>query len=138
MMNLYRELLMDHYRHPRNYGKLSKADFSSGEYNPSCGDSVTFEGRIENNILTAMAFTGKGCVISQATASLLTEYCLRKSLADILAISKEDVVKLIGIELGPTRLMCALLPLQALQEGVLNYIKRKKDAQSSEIITGDS
>ncbi|MEX0940480.1 MAG: SUF system NifU family Fe-S cluster assembly protein [Candidatus Babeliales bacterium] len=122
-MNLYREILMDHYRHPRNRGQLEKPDFSSGQFNPSCGDQVSFEGMVNNDIITQVKFTGKGCVISQASASLLSELIEGKSIEDALALNKEDMQKLIGMQLGPMRLKCALLPLEALQQGLQNYKK---------------
>ena len=117
-MNLYREKLMDHYRYPRNQGRLTKPDFTSGEYNPSCGDSISFDGRVKNNELIEIAFEGKGCVISQATASLLSGHCKGMEINAILALEKKDMLALIGMELGPTRLRCALLPLEALQGGI--------------------
>ncbi len=120
-MNLYRERLMDHYRNPRNADRLDTHDFSSGQFNPSCGDVIAFEGCIEQNLLKKVAFSGKGCVISQAAASLLTEKCLDNSLEAILAINKDDMCQLVGMQLGPIRVKCVLLPLQALQEGILSY-----------------
>ncbi len=116
-MNLYHETLMDHYRHPRNRGVLEDANFVSEQYNPSCGDAVQFAGMMQDGIITQVMFTGKGCVISQATASLLTELVINKTVAQVCALDKNDILQLIGIELGPTRLKCALLPLQAVQEG---------------------
>ena len=122
-MNLYSQRLMDHYRHKRNYGTLQEADFSSGKFNPSCGDSICFEGAINKSTITALAFEGKGCVISQATASLLSEHCKNKSIDAVLCLDSSFILTLLGIPLGPTRLTCALLPLQALQEGLTNYTK---------------
>jgi nitrogen fixation NifU-like protein len=122
-MDLYQQTLMDHYRYPRNRGTLDKADFKSGVYNPSCGDKVAMEGCIQERVLIKIAFEGTGCVISQATASLLTELVINKSIDDIAALNKEFLQTVLGIELGPIRLKCALLPLQALQEGVAAFIK---------------
>ncbi len=120
-MNIYQELLMDHYRHPRNCGKLENPDFSSGDYSPSCGDSVTLQGTIADQIIKKVVFTGKGCVISQATASLLTEWCIEKSIGQIVDLTKEDIQKIVGMPLGIMRIKCALLPLIALQKGLLTY-----------------
>ncbi|MGE0207108.1 MAG: iron-sulfur cluster assembly scaffold protein [Candidatus Babeliales bacterium] len=125
MLNLYREILMDHYRHPRNKGRLSEPSFSSAEHNPSCGDSVLFDGKVVDDVLTQVSFEGKGCVISQATASLLTQTVQGKKLEEILGLDKEAVLALVGMDLGPTRLGCALLPLQALQQGVRMYQKEQ-------------
>lgn len=121
-MNLYQEILMDHYKHPRNYGSLDLYDFSSGQMNPSCGDSIIMQGIVENNFIKELRFTGKGCVISQATASLLTQACKGKSIDEILQLDAEYITQLIGIQLGLLRLKCAMLPLHALQKGIRSYL----------------
>lgn len=117
-MNIYQEELTDHYTNPRNRGTLHNPDFTSGMHNPSCGDSVSIQGCVEDGILLAIAFEGKGCVISQATASMLTEYAKGKSLAQLKELNADFMRSLIGMPLGPTRLKCALLPLEALQQGI--------------------
>lgn len=124
-VNVYQELLMDHYRNPRNRGTLGSPDFSSGQYNPSCGDSVSMQGHVIDSVLTTVAFEGKGCVISQATASLLTQKSLQQSLDVIMNLDKNAVLSMIGIQLGPTRLKCALLPLMALQDGIKEYLNKQ-------------
>lgn len=123
-MKLYQQLLMDHYQHPRNKGHLKNPDFTTEDYNPSCGDSCAFEGIIKNNCLVDVAFTGKGCVISQATASLLTEWALGKTVTEIMTLDAEGVQQMIGMPLGPMRLRCALLPLQVLQAGIKELSER--------------
>ena len=117
-MNIYQEELMDHYRNPRHHGTLKDHDFDTGQYNPTCGDVVGMQGKIADNKLTAIAFEGKGCVISQATASMLAEYALGKTLHELAALTANDILELIKIPLGPTRLKCALLALYALKEGI--------------------
>jgi len=126
MINLYQELLMDHYRHPRNRGTINNSDFTSVQHNPSCGDSVKFMGCIHKNKVTSLAFNGAGCVISQATASLLSEKTLNITVNDILVLDKDFVLRMIGMQLGPIRLKCALLPLQALQEGLSLFMGTKE------------
>jgi len=126
-MDLYQQTLMDHYRYPRNRGTLENPDFKSGLYNPSCGDKIAMEGCIHENLLIKVAFEGTGCVISQAAASMLTELVLGTSIEDIAAFNKELLCTTLGIELGPIRLKCALLPLQALQEGIAGYIQSRSD-----------
>lgn len=117
--------LMDHYRSPRNYGLCHPADFVSREHNPSCGDLVTVSGRFDDhNKLVAVGFEAKGCVISVATASLLLQFCLGKSYTELTGLDATIVTKLIGIEVGPTRLRCALLPYQALVQGLSQYHKK--------------
>jgi nitrogen fixation NifU-like protein len=126
MMNLYQETLMDHYRHPRNRHTLNPADFSSDIYNPSCGDSISFSGCISSNgMISRAAFQGSGCVISQATASMLTQIILHKPIHEVANLDKQFVLDLIGIELGPMRLKCALLSLEALQQGLSLYLEAK-------------
>ena len=120
-MNLYQEILMDHYRNPRNHGKLAQYDFCSEQRNSSCGDEVTFTGIISDNTLVDVAFQGKGCVISQATASLLSEKVRGMVLDDILVLDNDDFLAMLGMQLGPVRLLCALLSLVALQKGVREY-----------------
>ncbi len=117
-MQLYHDRLMDHYHHPRHQGTIAEATFSTGQYNPSCGDAVALTGTITNGTLTAIAFQGKGCVISQAAASLLCEYAYDKSVQDLAALDAQWMLDMVGIPLGPTRLRCALLVLQALKDGI--------------------
>lgn len=124
IMQLYRYELMDHYKNPRNHGLLVNADFVSREHNPSCGDAVTVSGQCKDGILVAVGFEGVGCVISLAAASLLFEFCKNKSCAEIATFDKDIIVRLLGIDIGPTRLRCALLPLQALQQGVRTVAER--------------
>jgi nitrogen fixation protein NifU and related proteins len=120
-MNLYQAILMDHYQNPRNYGTLENPDFESGEQNPSCGDTISLQGTINNNHITVLRFIAHGCVISTATASLLTEYVQNASLESIENISPEQLQEIVGITLGPLRLKCALLPLNALKKGIHTY-----------------
>jgi nitrogen fixation NifU-like protein len=122
-MNIYQQQLMDHYYHPRHKGTLAHPDFTSDVINPSCGDSISWQGRVQGTALEDLAFTGKGCVISQASASLLAEHVIRKSLHEIQHMTPADMIKLVGIELGPTRLRCALLALEALQTGIHTYLE---------------
>ena len=116
---------MDHFSSPCNREKLENPDFSSAQYNPSCGDSVAMYGLVKNNVATLITFVGKGCVIGQATASILTEKCKNKLLDEILVLDKEFVLAMIGVQLGPTRLKCALLPLMALQDAIKEYLKKE-------------
>ena len=119
MDDMYRELILDHYKNPRNHGTLDPADFSYEDDNPLCGDRIRMDIRVdENNRVKEVAFSGKGCAISQASASLLTEEILGKTLDEVKQINKEQVLELLGIPLGPTRLKCALLSLKVLKAGV--------------------
>src|SRR5690242_21328770 len=124
MEDLYRELILEHYKHPHNAGTLDHPNVSQEEYNPLCGDRVRIDLQIEDGIIKDVRFQGRGCAISQASASLLTDEILGKSVADVQAFDKEDMLDLIGIPLdkNPVRIKCALLPLKALKVGVYSFL----------------
>lgn len=115
---LYREAILDHYRYPRNKGHLENPDVAYHDHNPFCGDEITLELKIKEGRVAEAAFDGRGCAISQAAASMMTEEIIGKSLEDLRRWSKDDILDLLGIEIGPVRLKCALLPLKALKAGV--------------------
>lgn len=121
-MNLYQDVLIDHYRNPRNKGVITHPSFQSGEDNPSCGDSVNMYGRVEKGVLIEISFQGTGCVISQAAASMLTQKVVGMHLHEIMKLDADFMRHLVGIQLGPTRVRCALLALEALQKGVQEYL----------------
>ena len=118
MEALYREAILDHYKHPRYKGQLENPDIHYHDHNPFCGDVLTIELKVENDVIVAAAFDGRGCAISQATASMLMEEIIGKSLAEVKALDKEYILALLGIEIGPVRLKCALLSLKVLKAGV--------------------
>ncbi len=118
---LYREELLDHYRHPRNYGELPDAQVCTEVLNPSCGDQITLQISVEGPKIVRIAFQGKGCVISQASASMLTEHALRVTLDELKSLDKDAMLSLMGITLGPTRLRCALLSLECLHNALALY-----------------
>jgi len=119
MNDLYRELIIDHYKNPQYRGILEPNDISFEDENPLCGDHIRIDLRLdENGKVKEAMFDGHGCAISQASADLLIESIQGKSLDDVKALAKEDVLDLLGIELGPVRLKCALLPLKVLKAGV--------------------
>jgi nitrogen fixation NifU-like protein len=115
---LYREAILDHYKHPRHKGHLDSPDVSHFDHNPFCGDEITLELKIEDGVVIDAAFDGRGCAISQASASMMTEEIIGKSLEELKGWTKDDILDLLGIEIGPVRLKCALLPLKALKAGV--------------------
>lgn len=115
---LYREAILDHYKHPRHKGHLTAPDIQYHDHNPFCGDEITVELKVEDGIIVDAAFDGRGCAISQATASMLMEEIVGKPLDEIKTWDKEFILDLLGIEIGPVRLKCALLPLKALKAGV--------------------
>lgn len=118
MDDFYRELILDHYKNPRNQGTLDPHDFTYEDDNPLCGDRIRIDLRVdENDRVTDVAFTGRGCAISQASASMLTETVKGKTLEEIKQIGKDEILEMLGIELGPVRLKCALLSLKVLKAG---------------------
>ncbi len=114
LKKLYQERLLDHYTHPRHTTELTRIDRSSGVFNPSCGDAVNIDITQEGDVITHARFTAQGCVISCATASLLLETIVGKTIHEIQQLDTEYMKALVGIPLGPTRLRCALLALEAL------------------------
>ena len=116
---LQKQDLIDHAKNPRNYGLSEKFDFISSEYNPSCGDMVVIAGRLQDDILLEIRFEGKGCVLSLAMASKLTEYLKGKSIAQTKVLDKDLVTCLLGLELGLNRLQCGMLSIKALQKAML-------------------
>lgn len=114
----YREAILDHYRHPRHKGVMESPDISYHDHNPFCGDEVTIQLKVKDNVVVDAAFDGRGCAISQATASMLMEEVIGKSLDELKQWDKEFVLEMLGIEIGPVRLKCALLPLKAIKAGV--------------------
>jgi nitrogen fixation NifU-like protein len=118
MDDFYRENILDHYRNPHNAGTLEHPTHSHEENNPLCGDVIRIDLHVdENNVIDDVAFAGKGCAISQASASMLTDMIKGKSLAEAKKISKEDILEALGIEIGPVRMKCALLALKVLKAG---------------------
>lgn len=118
MYDLYREHILDHYQNPRHHGEIEDPDISQEEYNPLCGDRLILQLKIEDDHVADVKFHGEGCAISQASASMLTELVEGKSVDELKALSKEDILDMLGIPIGPVRLKCALLSLKALKAGV--------------------
>ncbi len=118
MDDMYREVILDHYKNPRNKGKLDPHDFSYEDENPLCGDKLRIDVRLDaDRRIKEVAFSGRGCAISQASASMLTESIVGKTLDEVKQMDKDDILDMLGIELGPVRLKCALLSLKVLKAG---------------------
>ena len=119
MDDLYRELIIDHYKNPQYRGHLDPNDIHFEDDNPLCGDHIEVSLRVdESGKVSDGRFDGKGCAISQASADLLIESIIGKPVEGVKRLSRQDVLDLLGIELGPVRLKCALLPLKVLKAGV--------------------
>jgi nitrogen fixation NifU-like protein len=115
---LYRENILEHYQHPRCRGTIDNPDRTFEDANPLCGDRLRMDFRIRDERIDEVRFSGHGCSISQAAASMLCERVEGKSLEEVKSIGKDEVLEMIGIELGPVRLKCALLALKTLKGGV--------------------
>ena len=115
---LYRENILEHYQRPRNRGTLEQPDVTFEDANPLCGDRIRMDFRIRDERIVEVRFSGHGCAISQAAASMLCERVEGQALAEVKQLSRADVLEMIGIELGPVRLKCALLALKTLKAGV--------------------
>jgi nitrogen fixation NifU-like protein len=119
MDDLYRDEILEHYREPHNFGTLDAPDASHEGHNPLCGDRITMMVTVdgEGNV-SDIAFSGRGCAISQASASLLTDEIKGRPVAEIEAMKNQDILDLLGIEISPARLKCALLSLDTLQHAL--------------------
>jgi nitrogen fixation NifU-like protein len=118
MDDLYRDEILEHYRRPHNFGTLPDADATYEGSNPLCGDRITLMLDIADGRVADVAFTGRGCAISQASASMLTDEIRGRSLEDVVALSNQDVLDLLGIEISPARLKCALLSIDTLKHAI--------------------
>ncbi|MDQ6824403.1 MAG: SUF system NifU family Fe-S cluster assembly protein [Candidatus Eremiobacteraeota bacterium] len=118
MEDLYRDFILDHYRNPRNAGTLESPDASFEDTNPLCGDKIRMDVKLHDGVVSDVKFRGRGCAISQASASLLTEEIKGKTLNEINKMSKEDVLANLGITISAARLKCALLGLKVLKEAL--------------------
>ncbi len=118
MDDFYREHIIDRYQNPHFRGELNPNDITFEDSNPLCGDELRIDLRInENDQIVEAAFSGRGCAISLASADMLLEFVQGKSLEEVKRLTKEDILELLGIELGPVRLKCALLSLKVLKAG---------------------
>ena len=118
MPALYSDVLLDHFRHPRNYGSLNAPDISYESFNPLCGDRIRIELKLHNTIVAEVRFKGDGCAISTAAASMLTELLIGATIEQITAISDDQLISALESDIKPARQQCALLPLEALRQGL--------------------
>ena len=116
--DLYRQDILDHSQNPRNFGTLEHPDISAEDSNPLCGDKIRMDLMVKDGRIDDVRFTGVGCSISRAAASMLTEEIKGKTLEEVKRIGRDEVLEMLGIELGPVRLKCALLALKTLKVGV--------------------
>jgi nitrogen fixation NifU-like protein len=119
--NIYMEFILENYRNPKNYGSMDNPTVERSGSNPLCGDEITIYLRIENNRIVDVRFTGRGCAISQASASILTEMIKGKDLDYVKVLKEEDLLSALGIELSTARLKCALLSYRVLKDSVSGF-----------------
>lgn len=121
---MYQENILDHYKSPRNFGKIENASVHHNEYNPLCGDKIGLYLVIDKNKKIAdVKFSGQGCAISQASASMLTEQIKGKRIEELKKMTKEYILEMLGIPISPVRLKCALLSLDTLKNSILIFEK---------------
>ncbi len=130
---MYQEIILDYYRNPRNFGTIENAEIKNKDLNPLCGDVIEINIKLDKNSTIADAkFTSKGCAISTAAASMLTEFIVGKQLDEIKQITKEDVLQMLSIPISFIRLKCALLGLKVLKVGVYDYLGQKYNGDANE------
>ena len=119
MEDFYRELIIERYKSPHFRGELEPNDISFEDDNPACGDHIRIDVRLDDNqVVSEAVFSGEGCAISLASADLLLESIIGKTIDELKETTKEDILDMLGIELGPVRLKCALLSLKVLKAGI--------------------
>lgn len=127
MDELYSDIILDHYRNPHNRGALKRHTARATEYNPLCGDAITMDVVVgKEGDIAQIKFSGEGCAISQASASLLTDAIIGKSVESIQKMSAQDVVDLLHIPISPGRMKCALLALSVAKKVTVQDAKIKK------------
>jgi nitrogen fixation NifU-like protein len=118
MVALYSEILLDHFRHPRNYGDVDAPDVSEENFNPLCGDRIRIELKLDDTTIALARFKGDGCAISIAAASLLTEMITGAGVSEAAALTNEHLIAALESDIQPARIQCAILALDALRSGL--------------------
>ena len=132
MDDFYKEYILDHYRNPRNFGNLEAPTAVAEDLNPLCGDRIRFELLVDGGKVTDVRFSGRGCAISQASASMLSENLKGMNLEDVARLSKEAVLENVGIGISPARMKCATLGLKVAKSAALGEIAKWPDEESPE------
>ena len=128
MDELFRDTILEHYRHPRCHGTLEAPDVSYEDGNPLCGDKIRMDFHLREGRIAAVRFSGTGCSISQASASMLCEHIEGRTLDEVKQISRTDVLEMLGVdELGPVRSKCAMLALKTMKAGVYGLTQPEED-----------
>lgn len=121
---MYREIILEHYKNPHHFGAISSSNAKATLYNTSCGDTITMELFVDSKTkkIVDIGFTGSGCAISMASASMLTDLLLGKSIAKAEKMKTENIIKMLGTTLTPSRVKCAVLPLEVIQKAIGNTV----------------
>ena len=125
--DIYREAILDHSKHPRNKGTLEHPDFTFEATNPLCGDEIRVDLHVEGDRVAAVRFSGRGCAISQAAASMLTEMVDGQPVEAVKALTKDDILEELGVPVSPARLKCALLGLKVMKAALYGVPPRDED-----------
>jgi nitrogen fixation NifU-like protein len=131
---MYRQQILDHYKNPRNKGEMSDPDFSHTGENPSCGDTITVNVSLQDDgeTIEYVSFTGDGCAISQASASMLSEQLQGMTLSELEAMGTDDVTEMLGVDISPMRIKCAVLARQVTQDGAAMHRGEEIDRTTTE------
>ena len=137
--DMYRQQILDHYKSPRNYGELEDPTFSHTGENPSCGDTIQMDVQLddEGSEIEYVTFTGDGCAISQASASMLSERLVGMTVEELQALETEDITDMLGVTISPMRIPCAVLGNQVAQDGAKIHRGELDPEEYGETITED-
>ena len=131
---MYQENILDYYKNPRNQGKMRDATIHNNQFNPLCGDQVEVFLKMDGKKISKMTFFGHGCAISQAASSMLAESMEGKKIEDAKKFTPNHMIEMLGIEISPARLKCALLSSRAMKEGVYHYLKEDKIEMNKKLV----
>ena len=126
--DMYRQQILDHYKNPRNYGEVDDATFEHVGENPMCGDTIKLFVNLEDDdeTIAGISFIGDGCAISQASASLLSTELQGMTLDTVREMDRDDIVEMLGVEISPMRIKCAVLAEKVVQDGAAIYVGDKE------------
>ncbi len=125
-LEMYAEQILEHYKSPHNFGEIKNAQVHARDLNPLCGDEIEIFAKLNSGKISEIKFRGAGCAISQASASLLTDFVKGKSFQEIMKMGEIEILKILGIDVSPARKKCALLGLWVLQFGIRKFLEGKK------------
>jgi nitrogen fixation NifU-like protein len=137
--DMYKEIILDYYKNPRNRGSLEHPDSKARDSNPLCGDVVEMQLQFKDSKVSDIKFNGDGCAISQAAASMLTELVMGKTIEDVRKIDKNALLENLGSpNLGAVRIKCALLPLKVMKSALYEYLGEKMSSEEEKAVAGPS